>query len=223
MDGPTSGPDAWTGPIGKRIVEDVWLLPIVKFNPVPGKIQPIGEEVLADLSRDQCLLYKLGMAVQTGVVSTDIAAATIGPPLHARWLTTAARDLRYSQIYSETNFFFMKAIIFRDYMSTRQPSAKQKEIISLIVCFYIPNYFHIKTNPTIQDGAQNIFFMLTLSKELKPGSRATVERVLQGNSFFAHHENIIIGMLRDEDEEVRRQAVLYIRQRNKLNFEFHKT
>ena len=63
--------------------------------------------------------------------------------------------------------------------------------------------------------------MLTLSKELKPGSRATVERVLQGNSFFAHHENILIGMLRDEDEEVRRQAVLYIRQRNKLNFEFH--
>ena len=145
---------------------------------MPGKIQPIGEEVLADLSRDQCLLYKLGMAVQTGVVSTDIAAATIGPPLHARWLTIAARDLRYSQIYSETNFFFMKAIIFRDYMSTRQPSAKQKEIISLIVCFYIPNYFHIKTNPTIQDGTQNIFFMLTLSKELKPGSRATVERVL---------------------------------------------
>ena len=104
MDGPTSGPDAWTGPIGKRIVEDVWLVPIVKFNPVPGKIQPIGEEVLADLSRDQCLLYKLGMAVQTGVVSTDIAAATIGPPLHARWLTTAARDLRYIQIHSEPFF-----------------------------------------------------------------------------------------------------------------------
>ena len=65
--------------------------------------------------------------------------------------------------------------------------------------------------------------MLTLSKELKAGSRATVERVLQGNSFFAHPENILIGMLRDDDEEVRRQAVLYIRQRNKLNFKFHKT
>ena len=184
---------------------------------MPGKIQPIGEEVLSDLSRDQRLLYKLGIAVQTGVVSADIAAATIGPPLHARWLTTAARDLRYIQIHSE-QFLFHKSNFFRDYMSTRQPSAKQKEIINLIVSFYIPNYFHIKTNPTIQDGAQNIFFMLTLSKELKPGSRASVERVLQGNSFFAHHENILIGMLRDESEEVRRQAVLYIRQRNKLNF-----
>ena len=101
--------------------------------------------------------------------------------MYARWLTTAARDLRYIQIkfFHETNFS-------RDYMSTRQLSAKQKEIISLIVCFYIPNYFHIKTNPTIQDGAQNIFFMLTLSKELKPGSRATVERVLCPPREYSH-------------------------------------
>ena len=29
LDGPTSGPNAWSGPIGKRIVEDVWLVPKV--------------------------------------------------------------------------------------------------------------------------------------------------------------------------------------------------
>ena len=64
------------------------------FSPVPGKIQPIAEEILAGLSRDQKLLYKLGMAVQTVYVPTEIVAATIGPPLHARWLTTGARDIR---------------------------------------------------------------------------------------------------------------------------------
>ena len=96
-------------------------------------------------------------------------------------------------------------------MSEKKPSAKLKELISLIVNFYIPNYFNIKTHPTIQDGAPNLFFMLQLAKDLKPGSRATVERVLQGNSFFAHHENILIAMLRDESEEVQRRAVLFIR------------
>ena len=96
-------------------------------------------------------------------------------------------------------------------MSTRKPTAKQKELIHLIVNFYIPAYFHIKTHPTIQDGAPNLFFMLTLSRDLKPGSKATVERVLQGNSFFAHHENVCIAMLRDEREEVRRKAVNFIR------------
>ena len=94
LDGPTSGPDAWSGPIGKQIVEDVWLRPVVSFQPIPGKIPVLPQEVVKDLSRDACLLYKLGLAVQTGVVPPDVAAATIGPPLHARWLTTGARDLR---------------------------------------------------------------------------------------------------------------------------------
>ena len=101
--------------------------------------------------------------------------------------------------------------IFRDYMSTRKPSAKQKEIVELIVNFYIPAYFHVKTHPTIQDGAPNLFFMLSLSRDLKPGSRATVERVLQGNAYFAHHENLCIAMLCDEREEVQRKAVRFIR------------
>ena len=96
-------------------------------------------------------------------------------------------------------------------MSTRKHTAKQKELVHLIVNFYIPAYFHIKTHPTIQDGAANLFFMLALSRDLKPGSRATVERVLQHNAFFAHHENICIAMLRDEDEEIRRRTVLFIR------------
>ena len=52
-------------------------------------------ELLASLSRDQKLLFQLGMAVQTGIFAPEIASATIGPPLHARWLTTGARDLRY--------------------------------------------------------------------------------------------------------------------------------
>ena len=65
-----------------------------------------------------------------------------------------------------------------------------------------------------QDGAPNLFFMLTLARGLKPGSKATVERVLQNNSFFAHHENILIAMLRDESEEARRRAVLFIRYGN---------
>ena len=94
LDGPTSGPDAWTGPIGLRIVTDVWLQPVVSFPPVPGGILVMPEETVAGLSRDAALLYKLGLAVQSGLVPPEVAAATIGPPLHARWLTTAARDLR---------------------------------------------------------------------------------------------------------------------------------
>ena len=72
----------------------MWLEPVVSFKPVAGKIKVMPKEVLKDLSRDASILYKLGLAVQTGVIPPEVVAATIGPPLHARWLTTGARDLR---------------------------------------------------------------------------------------------------------------------------------
>ena len=96
LDGPTTGPQAWSGPIGGALVKDVWLEPVVNFAKVEGKVKDMPMEVLKDLSRDASILYKLGLAVQSGVVPQDVVAATIGPPLHARWLTTAARDLRYN-------------------------------------------------------------------------------------------------------------------------------
>ena len=192
LDGPTTGPSGWSGPIGQAIVQDVWLLPIVSYTPIPGKIKVIPEDVVKDLSRDASLLYKFGHAVQTGVVPPEIAAATIGPTLHARWLTTAARDLRL-------------------YLATKKPTKALKEIVSLLVNFYIPNYFNIKENSHCQKGATNFFYMMELARDLNPASRATVERVLQDNAYWAHPENIVIAMLADEREEIRRKAVLYIR------------
>ena len=192
LDGPTTGPLAWSGPTGKQIVEDVWLKPVVSFKTVEGKIPVLPKETVNDLSRDACLVYKLGLAVQTGKVPAEVAAATIGPPLHARWLTTAARDLRL-------------------YMSTVRPTKALKEIISLLLMLYIPNYFHIKKNSHCQEGAKNFFNIIELSKDLCTGSRETVERVLQDNAYWAHPENILISMLADENETIRCSAVLYIR------------
>jgi hypothetical protein len=102
-------------------------------------------------------------------------------------------------------------LISRDYISTKRPTKSQIEIVSLLVKLYVPNYFQIKSHSHIQQGALNLFAVIEYSRQLVPGSRATVERVLQDNSFFGHPENIAIAMLADEREEVRRQAVLYIR------------
>ena len=174
------------------IVKDVWLLPVVRFSPVHGNIQVIPPEVVQDISRDAKLLYKLGLAVQTGVVPIDIVAATIGPAMHARWLTTGARDLRL-------------------YMSTKNPSKELKELVSLLLVLYIPSYFNIKMNSHCQEGAINFFNMIEYSKDLKASSRKTVDRVLQDNSFWAHPENILIGMVKDPSKVVRRRASLLIK------------
>ena len=86
-----------------------------------------------------------------------------------------------------------------------------KEIISMLVNLYFPNFFNIKNNSHCQEGAKNFFQVMELSKDLAVGSRETVERVLQDNAYWAHPENIVIAMLGDENETIRRSAVLYIR------------
>ena len=145
--------------------------------------------MVEDLSRDASILYKLGLVVQTGTVPPDVVAATIGPPLHARWLTTAAWDLRV-------------------YISTRNPSRALKEIVSLVGIFYILNFFNIKEHFHCQLGAVNLFTMMQLSRDLITGSKRTVNCVLQYNSYWVHSANILIAMLRDDKEVIRRRAVL---------------
>ena len=97
----------------------------------------------------------------------------------------------------------------RLYISTKKPSKALKEIVSLLVNFYIPNFFNIKEHSHCQQGAKHLFSMIELSRDLM--SRRTVERVLQDNSYWAHVENILIAMLGDDREVVRRRAVLCIR------------
>ena len=128
IDGVTQGPDSFSGPIGKVIVEDVWKEPIVSFQKVRGKVPVIPAEVVDSLSRDQKLLYKLGHAVQSGDVPEDIAGATIGPCCHSRWLTCACR-------------------ICRKYMSLRLPGKPFKRLVFFIVNHYIPSWFKIKCQP----------------------------------------------------------------------------
>ena len=54
IDGRTFGPDAFSGVIGKLIAEDVHLLPIVDFEPVPHPDFPtINDDIREKLSTDQ--------------------------------------------------------------------------------------------------------------------------------------------------------------------------
>ena len=88
------------------------------------------------------------------------------------------------------------------------------------------NIMYASTSPTTSTSRPIQPFRMVLktssSCSLFPKSSSQGHGLLW-KGFFAHHENILIGMLRDENKEVRRQAVLNIRQRNKLNLKIHKT
>ena len=75
---------------------------------------------------------------------------------------------------------------------------------------YFPGWFKFKCTPHIQAGAKNYFYLVELTKELEKKDLLVAQIVLQNNAHWPHQENVIISMLSDGREELRRWAVLYI-------------
>ena len=130
-DGTTSGPSSFSGPIGKQLKEELSSREVSEFQAIPFSEFPIlGDEVIEDLSWDQKLLYKYCWAVISGTCSADTALLEPGPVFHSRWLTLWSRILRL-------------------YMCTTKPSYKLKRLVSVIIVFSAPMWFHIKCSPHI--------------------------------------------------------------------------
>ena len=191
VDGVTLGPDKLEGPVGRTLGEKIWLEPVVGFKAVEGRMPLVPDFVKKDLSRDQLLAYRWGHAVQSGDVPDDLVGQTIGPLCHSRWLTRGVRTLaRFAR--------------------TKKPTKKFLRIVAFILNFYLPGWFMVKMRPHIQDGARNLQFLVDLSRSLPAEDQATVRRVMNDNSHFAHAENVSIACLSDPEEEVRRKGVQYI-------------
>ena len=84
LDGTTSGPRSFTGPIGKQCASDVWEREVVAFAAVPGCVEELPDAVVRQLSHDQEHLYHLARAVQSGAIPDRTASRRIGPLNHAR-------------------------------------------------------------------------------------------------------------------------------------------
>ena len=59
LDGTTSGPRSFSGPIGKACAGDVWEREVVAFEAVPGHVPDLPPDVVHPLSTDQQLLHQL--------------------------------------------------------------------------------------------------------------------------------------------------------------------
>ena len=91
LDGSTSGPDTFAGPIGKKIIWtcaklDSYLIPtIVSAFFVFFSFLP--EQVVSELSTDQVYAYNICWAFIHGKVDNDLAYLEFGPIVHSSWLT----------------------------------------------------------------------------------------------------------------------------------------
>ena len=193
VDGPTASDKKLTGPVGSRLDGNLWEENVVKFAAIPGKVPTLPPEVVKKLSRDQYLAYLYCHAVQSGVMPKELATMTIGPLVKSRWLTTGIRILCL-------------------YTRTKRPSKGLIRLVKVLLNLYFPGWFRYRHHSHIQDGSKNFHYLIELVSDLPEAEdRETAHVVLNRNSFWAHPENIVISMMGDEDKEVRREAVNWVK------------
>lgn len=84
LDGETTGPKSFIGPLGKLASGALHEMPVTTFASVSGHVPRIPETIVKELSSDQRILYKLSVAVQSGAISEEDSNLKIGPLNHGR-------------------------------------------------------------------------------------------------------------------------------------------
>ena len=193
LDGSTKSPEKFSGPIGSMLDGSVSQWEVVNFKSIPYPSFPfLSNEVIDDLSTDQYYGYRMCWAIITGEVDEDLSHLEIGPLNHSRWLTLACRVLRF-------------------YISQANPTKNLCLIVQFVIKVYFHSWFDIKNNKKLTQGSMNLYNMIVRINNFPDQRvREICYKVLNNNSYFAHGENILVAMLADMDETVRRKAVKII-------------
>lgn len=196
LDGKTTGPKCFSGAIGFEL-QKCESMPIVQFTTIPSILPEVTKN---ELSTDQKYLYDVMTAISTGIFSPDLANITPGPLNHSRWLTTANRILRL-------------------YATKTDPEEKLVILATFVMRVYGPMWFTIKCNPSCTNGAKYLWQTISLTRYLNEPLKKIIDRVIQRNGYFGHPENILIAMLADDREIIRKlayQRILKSRAENTL-------
>ena len=177
LDGKTSGPGQFTGPVGKALYETKFEnAPVIQFQQIQADDIDISDEYISELSSDQKYLLKMYRAVSSGFCEESLASQKPGKMAHSRWLTTASRALRL-------------------YVSTETPSNNLVLLVNFIMQVYTPMWFKIKCHSDLAFAPLHIHETIIRCKKLPQKIRDIVFPVIQRNAFGAHHESLLFAML----------------------------
>ena len=169
------------GPLGKELQSDITGRKPVRFVCIPNDTFPqLPEEVVCDLSTDQEYLYDICWAIIVGRIDDDFEFQQPGALCHSRWIGLANR-------------------ILLSYLSTRSPGKPLKRLAHIVVEFYAPSWFWIKSHPLSKNGPENLLKMIKFTRKLTSEEQTIAQKVIQRNGFYAHPECILQSMLTDDD------------------------
>lgn len=188
LDGPTTGPNSYSGPLGKRM-KACDNLDIANFKAIDFPCSVIMEDIAKNLSSDQKYLFEMCMAVSQGSDNfpLQLAKRSIGPICHSRWTTMANRALRI-------------------YVSDPKPCQNLKFIVMYIMCVYAPMMFEVKFKSSIVYGPIHLSKMLKSLRTLPEKPRKIALDNVSLNAYFAHPEHITVAMLNDDNQDIRQRG-----------------
>ncbi|GBO17472.1 hypothetical protein AVEN_199727-1, partial [Araneus ventricosus] len=155
LDGETTGPCTYSGPIGKTLA-NFRSLPVTNFKSVYCDLPVVAAK---DLSKDRNYLLDISNAVSTGVCSFDLSRRDPGPTSHARRLTTAN-------------------IILRLYVGTEEPSSELIQLVHYIMRVYCITWFSIKMNHSCTSGSKLLCNLIKNSRFLSDDLKKVVDPVI---------------------------------------------
>ncbi len=132
------------GPVDFSHIEDDQLktchtLAVVSFKRIsPRNFPKINTE---NMSQDQKYLFSMALAIKNGKVDQRLENYTPGPLNHARWLTLAARLLRF-------------------YVSQEKPSANLIAVVNFVMRVYIPHWQEVMVNSAVSFGSKHFFNLM---------------------------------------------------------------
>lgn len=170
IDGTTTGPNSFSGGIGKKLGKCLDFKP-TPFEAIPTKLQKVNIDLL---STDQKYLYEICSAMYAGLVSPSLSSRGPGNLAHSRWLTCANRILRL-------------------YIGTAKPPDILKQLALFIMKVYEPKWFDIKSMPSCKHGPVRVFNMVKRSLYLKDDLKSIVLKNYTKKFILRTHRKYFIG------------------------------
>lgn len=184
LDGPTTGPRGFSGPIGKELFscekKRITNFQKIDFSCFIEDIPGFGTSITAD----QLYLYDMCKAISNGHIPEKLANRLIGLISHARWLTLASRILRL-------------------YVATENPSENLNLLANYIVKVYATTHFNVKSDPSCCKGAVYLFKAIKATITFPEKVKTILQKSFAINCWYSHPENILLAMVDDDNESIR--------------------
>ena len=204
--GKTKGKDKFNGPIGEKLYVVNQLERNYSFKPIPGlsELQTIPPQVVAEMSNDSSLFYRLGMAIRTGQLPAELATRKCGTLVHSRWLTTGTAILLL-------------------YVSHHGLEEEEELKLELLAKFTLQVYHHmyweIKVKHSIVEAPRHVLTQLSLLRKQDPSVQEIVAPYVRSGAWFAHSEAIILSLISSQDKKEREFGVqMIIKRRGNSEF-----